>query len=94
MAGLTEQQKGEIRISVIRKVDAFTDEDVEGKPNPEPLRLEKDLGIYPSYRMMLAVPFTKVSRSYGGKAIGPLDCVELETVKACIDAVIAKAEAR
>jgi len=94
MAGLSAQQKGEIRISVIRKVDAFTDENVEANPTPEPLRLEKDLGIYPSHRMMLSVPFTKVSRAYGGKALGPLDCVELETVKACIDAVIEKAEAQ
>ena len=90
---LFKQQKDAIRISVIQKIDVFTDERVEANADPDSLRLEKDLGIFPNQRMMLAVPFTKVSKSYGGKAVGPLDCAELETVQDCIELVIRKAGA-
>jgi len=89
---LSQQQKDAIRISVIRRVDVFTDEYVEASADPDFLRLEKDLGIFVNQRMMLALPFTKVSKSYGGKPVSPLDCVDLETVQDCIALVIQRAE--
>ena len=89
---LSQQQKDAIRISVIRRVDVFTDEYVEASADPDFLRLEKDLGIFPNQRMMLAVPFSKVSKSYGGKRVKPLDCADLETVQDCIELVIRQAE--
>ena len=90
---LSQQQKDAIRISVIRRVDVFTDEHVEASADPDFLRLEKDLGIFPNQRMMLAVPFTKVSRSYGGKPVRPLECADLETVQDCIELVVKQAGA-
>ena len=88
---LSQQQKDAIRLAVIRRVDAYTDEYVEASAGPDFLRLEKDLGIFANQRMMLAVPFTKVSKSYGGKPIRPLECVDLETVLDCIELVVARA---
>ena len=89
---LSQQQKDAIRISVIRRVDVFTDEYVEASADPDFLRLEKDLGIFVNQRLMLSLPFTKVSKSYGGKSVSPLDCVDLETVQDCIALVIQRAE--
>ena len=86
---LSREQEDAIRIAVIRRIDAYTDEYVEASADPDFLRLEKDLGIFVNMRMMLAVPFTKVSKSYGGKPVRPLDCVDLETVRDCIELVIA-----
>jgi hypothetical protein len=90
----SRQQKEAIGISVIRILDVFTENDVEANADPDSLRLEKDLGISRNQRMMLAVPFTKVSKSYRGKAIEALACADLDTVKDCIELVIKQAGAQ
>ena len=77
-----------IKPEVIKKLQSFAE------PNEqitEETHLQKDLDLGPSFRFALALPFTKISKRYGGYVVRGKETKKLDLVKKAIDLVHKKA---
>lgn len=82
--------RDEIKPKVIGKLKAITDEDdlVENEKSD----LQRDLGMGPTLKKAMAVPYTKIAKSYkGGIGVSMGDAGDCKTVKDSIDLVFNRA---
>lgn len=74
----------EIARRVIKKLENFAEPDAE---ITEETRLEEDLGMTRTLRSAMALPYSKISRTFGGKPIRIAEAGDLSDVKETIDLV-------
>ncbi len=80
--------RGTIAPLVIAKIDAVAE---PGRPIKETDRLLEDLGMTAGIRRAMALPFTKISKRFGGKLVRMSKSKKLKKVKDAIDLVHKKA---
>jgi hypothetical protein len=87
--------RDEIKPKVIKVLSAVTQMPPKVLSDNEPYRLFQDLGMGPTLRQALAVPYTKISRQYpGGLPISMKEAGDLKTVKESIDLVEKRANGK
>ena len=80
-----------IKKSVIKKLKSFAE---PADPIVEEMHLQRDLDLGPTFRQALALPYTKISKRYGGYVIRGTEAKALKLVKDSIDLVHKKANRR
>jgi len=61
---------------------------------PETALLFEDLGMGPTVRRAMALPYSRISSTFGGSPVSQADAGALRTVKESIDLVLQRSNAR
>lgn len=83
--------KVDIKPQVIEKLESFAEPNTDLSEDTE---LDGDLGMGPTHRAAMALPYTKISKRYKGYVVGISECKELKTVGESIDLVYERANRR
>ncbi len=82
--------RDEIKPRVIGKIKSITDEDALAENEKSDLR--RDLGMGATLKKAMAVPYTKIAKSYPtGICVSMGDAADCETVKDSIELVLKRA---